>query len=36
LFQTGDDKGDRKIVVPVKQAGSVTFELTGNHIGLKK
>lgn len=36
LYKTGDDKGDRKVVVPVKDAGSVTFELTGNHISVKK
>ena len=36
LFQTGDEVGERKLVVPVKEAGSVTFELTGNHIAVKK
>lgn len=36
LYKAADEKGDQKVVVPVGEAGSVTFELTGNRITVKK
>lgn len=36
LYKNADEKGEQKVVVPVGEAGSVTFELTGNRITVKK
>ncbi|MBK9974820.1 MAG: type VI secretion system lipoprotein TssJ [Planctomycetes bacterium] len=36
LYKNKDAKGDQKTVIAVADASSVTFELTGNHIKLKK
>lgn len=36
LYKGADEKGEQKVVVPVGDAGSVTFELTGNRITVKK
>lgn len=36
LYETATDKGEQKVVVPVAEAGSVTFELTGKQIVVKK
>ncbi|MBX3474525.1 MAG: type VI secretion system lipoprotein TssJ [Planctomycetes bacterium] len=36
LYKNADEKGQQKVVVPVGEAGSVTFELTGNRITVKK
>ncbi|MBE7490541.1 MAG: type VI secretion system lipoprotein TssJ [Planctomycetes bacterium] len=36
LYRQADEKGEQKLVVPVGEAGSVTFELTGNRIAIRK
>jgi type VI secretion system VasD/TssJ family lipoprotein len=35
LYSRADDQGERKIVVPVEQAGSAIFELSGYHIRVR-
>lgn len=36
LYRQADERGEQKLVVPVGEAGSVTFELTGNRIAIRK